>query len=243
MLSEIIKAETDIRNASSPRLALEMALIRASFLSSIKPLKEVIENINKHGKQSGGSLAPALPERLPAVGEADERTAVSSEIRPREERTEGVSTKVAQEREKDEHIESQIERQAGGQAMDIRAIWEKTITRIEQPTLSSVLQQSGIELKGNELCMTLEGGQALVFEDSVKKNIKRLEKIVSEEAGREIKIRLVTANKKRVPMRDLRETVREAPLIREALELFEGRIVDVTPMGNSENTDNGGEDV
>jgi hypothetical protein len=44
-------------------------------------------------------------------------------------------------------------------------------------------------------------------------------------------------------MRDLRETAREAPLIREALELFEGRIVDVTPMGNSENTDNGGEDV
>ena len=34
MLSEIMKAETDVRNSSSPRLALEMALIRASFLSS-----------------------------------------------------------------------------------------------------------------------------------------------------------------------------------------------------------------
>jgi DNA polymerase-3 subunit gamma/tau len=39
MLSEIMKAEADVRNASSPRLALEMALIKASFLSSMKPLK------------------------------------------------------------------------------------------------------------------------------------------------------------------------------------------------------------
>ncbi len=51
MLSEIMKAETDVRNASSPRLALEMALIRASFLSTMKPLKEVIDNIDLYSRQ------------------------------------------------------------------------------------------------------------------------------------------------------------------------------------------------
>ena len=54
MLSEIMKAETDVRNASSPRLALEMALIRASFLSSMKPLKTVIENIDLYSRQITG---------------------------------------------------------------------------------------------------------------------------------------------------------------------------------------------
>jgi DNA polymerase III gamma/tau subunit len=61
MLSEIMKAETDVRNASSPRLALEMALIRASFLSSMTPLKTVIENIDLYSKQIQAT-AIKLPE-------------------------------------------------------------------------------------------------------------------------------------------------------------------------------------
>ncbi|TAL22854.1 MAG: DNA polymerase III subunit gamma/tau, partial [Nitrospirae bacterium] len=46
MLSEIVKAESDVRSSFSPRLSLEMSLIRASFLSSLKPVKEAIENID-----------------------------------------------------------------------------------------------------------------------------------------------------------------------------------------------------
>ncbi len=47
MLAEVMKAETDVRNSSLPRMALEMALIRTSFLSSLKPVKEIIENLDR----------------------------------------------------------------------------------------------------------------------------------------------------------------------------------------------------
>lgn len=97
-------------------------------------------------------------------------------------------------------------------------------------------------MRGDELFLTLNGGQA-VFEDSIKSNLKTLEKIASEEAGRKIRIKLTTAHKKSVRKRDLKEKVLEDPLIREALELFEGRIVDVTPVDGSENIQNGGDHV
>src|SRR4030043_1283408 len=50
LLSEIMKAEIDIRNSSSPRFAFEMSLIKASFLSGIKPLNEIMENIESYLK-------------------------------------------------------------------------------------------------------------------------------------------------------------------------------------------------
>jgi hypothetical protein len=70
-----------------------------------------------------------------------------------------------------------------------------------------------------------------------------LEKMASEEAGRKIRIKMVTAHKKGIRKKDLKEKVREEPLIKEALELFEGRIVDVTPVDDTENIQNGGKHV
>ena len=46
MLSEMAKAELDVRSSFSPRLSLEMSLIRISFLSTLKPVQEAIDNID-----------------------------------------------------------------------------------------------------------------------------------------------------------------------------------------------------
>lgn len=46
VLSEIVKAELDVRSAFSPRVTLEMSLIRASLISTLKPIREAIENID-----------------------------------------------------------------------------------------------------------------------------------------------------------------------------------------------------
>ncbi len=46
LLSEAIKTEAEVRNAFSPRIALEMGLIRASLLSNLRPVSEIIEEIS-----------------------------------------------------------------------------------------------------------------------------------------------------------------------------------------------------
>jgi DNA polymerase III subunit gamma/tau len=123
-------------------------------------------------------------------------------------------------------------------AGDIFAAWAKVLEKIDPP-LASKISQAGVELKGNDLLLTLNGGHA-VFEDAIKKGLKSLEALVSEEYGDKIRIKLAISHKKTQRKKDLKEKVMNEPVVKEALELFEGRIVDITPI---ENTKNGGEHV
>lgn len=64
MLQEIMKAEIDVRNASMPRLALEMSLLRISLLSNVKPLKEIIGNIETYIKHSAMPKTSNLKKKV-----------------------------------------------------------------------------------------------------------------------------------------------------------------------------------
>jgi len=258
MLSEIMKAEADVRNSSSPRLALEMALIRASFLSSMKPLKEVIENIDFYSRQVHGAAAEEIsgikpadkpvsvvqaettkidtnPYKEPEILHASDEP-VKDEIQ--EEPEEGLSEETPEDMDTDESVEEASLPPVSVSSADISSAWAKTLEKIDAP-LASKISQATIELKENELLLTLNGGHA-VFEDAIKKNIKSLENIVSGEYGSSLRIKLATSQKKSPRKKDLKEKVLNEPVVKEALELFEGRIVDVAPL---ENIKNGGDHV
>jgi DNA polymerase-3 subunit gamma/tau len=183
LLSELLKAEIDVRNASSPSLAFEMSLIKASFLSGIKPLKELMENIETYIRL-GSEMK--IPE--PAVQESLEKQVESKPLT-------------------DEIIDRVIKKMA--------------------PPLASKISKATFKLVGDKLVLTLNGGDSL-FADSIKKNTALIEQIFSEEVGSKIEIEVETAKKKTIRKKDLKEEVMAEPAIKEALELFEGRIVDVT---------------
>ncbi len=241
MLSEIMKAEADVRNSVSPRLALEMALIRASFLSTMKPLKEVIEKITRHGNQQ------PPPERLidasVSTKEREERIPAPVSITKKAEKEpEDVSDEMGGGSARAAASPPDDSTQEQAPAGEISHIWEKTIARIEPP-LSSQLLHTQVELKGDELLLTLNGGHAALFEESIKSNLKTIEKIVSEEMGRTVRITLGTSAKKITRKKNLKEKIMDKPLIKEALQLFDGRIVEVTPTDHPENKKNGGDHV
>jgi len=264
MLSEIMKSEAEVRNSLSPRLAFEMALIRASFLSTLKPLKEVIEHINRFGGQPARTEAE-MPEVVkkerkaplpkpeapvteaprmqePAAPEPARQTAGTEEVIAEQAADTQEAEKGAEEDQTPElHTDAAAGEGTPESPGGMEGAWERVLARIEPP-LASKLAPAATEVRGDELFLTLNGGQA-VFEDSIKKELKTIEKLVSEEAGRRLKIRLTTAHKKSVRKKDLKEKVLEEPLIKEALELFDGRIVDVTPVEGAEKKKNGGENV
>ena len=250
MLSEIMKAETDVRNSSVPRLALEMALIRASFLSTMKPLKEVIENINIYSRQVTGTVqavqtvvpvqtkAPDIaPEETgPAIVHSVEQT---EETEISEKTAADVSEDIAEAEDADEsteEISSSI--MPPGTGVNLSSAWAKTLEKIDPP-LASKISRASVEFKGDGLLLTLDGGHS-VFEDAIKKNLKSLEKIMSGEYGENVRIKLAISQKKAPRKKDLKEKAMNEPVVREALELFKGRIVDVTPI---ENKKNGGDHV
>ncbi|MBI5188836.1 MAG: DNA polymerase III subunit gamma/tau [Nitrospirae bacterium] len=198
MLSEIMKTEIEVRNALSPRLTLEMSLIKASFLSTMKPVKEVIENIERYINLSSESPPPPLPFPSRGAGKggsAERRTPDAERI---------------------------MQMANSGDFLD------RALKKMDAP-LASKLSKANYELIGDKLVLTLNGGDSL-FADSIKKDIGLIEQIFSEELGSKIMVEIETAKKNAICKKDLKEKVMAEPIIKEALELFEGRIVDVIPI-------------
>lgn len=225
LLSELLKAEIDIRNASSPRFAFEMSLLKISFLGELKPVKEVLENIkslfgivsNISGENKGilfNNKNKNIENDIPNVDEREDHKKESFDNKAKT----GVSEDIAKELR---------DKLPDGLSV-IDDILNRAISRLDAP-LASKLSKANFELNGERLLITLNGGYSL-FADSIKKNAESIGKIFSEEFKREIKIEVEVAKKKLIRKKDLKEKVLSEPIIRDVLELFEGRIVDVSQI-------------
>jgi DNA polymerase-3 subunit gamma/tau len=221
LVSELLKAEIDIRNASSPRLAFEMSLLKASFLNDIKPLKDIIENLEEYirneppGRTSKGPGAVQGKTGPGTSGSEDK--AASRELPAAESDTASHPEPAVQSGETSPEENTLTE--------EIR---EKVLKKLDSP-LASKLSKANFKIVGDKLILTLNGGDSL-FADSIKKNIGLIEKTFSEEFGKAITVGVEIVRKKAIRKKDLKEKVLADPAIREVLELFDGRIVDVAPI-------------
>jgi hypothetical protein len=204
----------------------------------MKPIKEVIENIKKYQKHFAGQIPDIAVEKK----QAEEQTV---NIPPEAKRSE---TQHADGRKPEKPVNGTIHDKSFDEQSpnehstnaenSVSSLWEKTLERVDTP-LASKISKADVELKGNDLFLTLNGGHA-VFEDAIRKNLRSIEKILSEISGRKIKIKIKTLQKKSMRKKEIKEKIMNEPLIKEAMELFEGRIVEITPLEKSQNTNNGG---
>lgn len=218
LLSEIMKAELDIKNASSPRISLEMSLIKASFLNDIRPLKEILKNIEDFIRHSASpKYEMSLHEKHTELRKLDSK----------DENTLKLLHHVDHDASPFIHTtkETPVEPLKEG-------FWERAIKKMDAP-LASKLSRAEFKLKDNELDIILNGGDS-VFADSIRKNLRVLEKIFSEEIGSEIKVKIETLKEKKKSKKEFKEKIMGEPIIKEALELFEGKIVDVIPIEEDE---------
>jgi len=223
LLSEILKAEIDVKNASAPRLALEMSLIKASFLSSMRPLKELLKDIESYTKASPSAINKAIAtETKHDKGHAELASTSGETLNPEASLSE-ESLRQVQGNIQDDKKKVSPEPEA-----EEENFWERAIKKMETP-LASKLALAQYKLTGEELQIILNGGNS-VFADSIRKNLGLLEKIFSEEIGTTVRIKIETVKEKRVTKKDLKERVMGEPIIKEAIELFEGRITDVIPI-------------
>lgn len=223
ILSELLKAEIDIRNASMPRLAFEMSLLKASFLNEFKPLKEIMENIQEYIKAK--PITENSEEDFQGFekenGEKDtikKAEAIEHMLQDGEKETIATYEPVIQELESIPIEEKPLTDE----------IWDRALKKMDPP-LASKISKASYKIVGDKLFLTLNGGYS-VFADSIKKNAGLIEQIFSEELGSKIVLEIGTAKKKTIRKKDLEEKVMADPAIQEVLELFDGRIVDVMPI-------------
>lgn len=190
LLSELIRAEQDVRASISPRIVLEMSLMRMSYLSMFKPLSEAIAAIRE---------TPPRPEPR-------------NDARP----------------------------QAGGEAeavepMSGEALFKAILEEIKDPRVSSKLAKARPELNEDTLALTFSSSEAEICAQPFRDDTRLIEEIAGRLRKAPTRV-VIKVEPSRAPRKkDLKEKVMSEPVVKEALELFEGRVVDVRKTGETQN--------
>lgn len=148
------------------------------------------------------------------------RSREDAETEDRNKKSEGKGQKV---------IES------SGHYSSITDIWNAALEKIEEINhpLAYKLKEGDINFENNEIRIVFKGGSS-VHADSVRTNISSIKKVIHDLSGLDVPVKIETAESKSLSKKELKEIALKNPVVKEALDLFEARIVDVIPMKNSE---------
>ena len=198
VLSELIKAEPGVRTAFYPRIALEMTLIKLSMLNRFKSITEALQTL-----QCPNSPLPkkqASP-RI-AASAAQDRSGYGGP-------PEKIAIKVME-------------------GVSLPAIWEAMINRVNEVNhpLASKLGEGSITFGANAIQIVFTGGCS-VHAESVGENLPLIKKMLDDLSGMSIAVSIETAASSTVSKKDLKERALQDPIVQDALELFEGRILDL----------------
>ncbi len=221
LLSEAIKIETDVRNAFSPRIALEVGLIKASLLSSLRPVGDIIKRIQglevtsrptaadvSPPAVSSKKLPEVLPEKLPDLSPEDPPDMPDYRM----DNAEVPALKV-QEVSEDGPVDV--------------GMWNRVLSTLgeQDHILASKLKHAEPVVRAGKLVLAFNGGHS-IHSESVKKNLEGLKTVLRDSGdpllGGVKGIDVVQRSKKNSENGRLVVTPEEEKV----MEVFGGRIID-----------------
>ncbi len=221
ILSEMIRTEAEVRTSFSPRIALEMGLIRASLLSNLRPVGEIINRLREF--ESLGSAFQSASEPTAAETGGKESAEIS-----------GVTGSAELQAEQSEREPSVAEPLPGEPERENlpEDLWSRILSRIDDsdPVVASKLAHAKAEIAEGRLTLEFNGGHRL-FAETLKKDIKRLYSLVMEideakKAGiKSIDITAAEKKKSKAASRKSNKTELTPEEIK-VIETFGGRIIE-----------------
>lgn len=202
VLETLVQSENDIRVASNPRVAFEMALLKASFLSRFRDIGDVIRKLSGGRELPGPTAAKIEMTSTPAKG-------VSI---PPEERSETVSDTCS----------------LNPAILDGTDMWSRIVKKLDEVdhVLACKLGHAEAEVNGDTISIVFNGGFS-VHADAVQEKADVIADIATKAAARKITVKV--GSKKNTDNQDVRGKVLNDPFVKDALELFDGRIIDIKP--------------
>ena len=233
LLSDLVKAEPAVRSALHPRVVFELALIRLSLMSRFTAIDKAFQMLGSPAEKnpqssSQRSLSTAAPQKKPGAAPESRIKAQKSAL--------SASAPIAPRVDAAGHSSNPPAPLIAEASLDV--VWKTSMRQIDHdnPLLAFKIQASTVAFDNDLITITFNGGSS-VHADSVSENLPSVRKIVQEIAGRPVQITIVTKEAQSVSKSELRERALQNPIVREALELFDGRIVDVTPTNSQGGTD------
>ncbi len=218
IFEHLFQAEPSIKLSSQPRLALEMIFLKLFQTAPALPIDTLIRKLDMLR-----SNIPAVPSRptasRPAVGSGAASTQQAAPPADKgREHPAGQSPKTG----------------------DMEGIWRQIQSEVaeQKPSLAAFLN-SCTPLSLTDGCLELDAKGNDFTLKNIKKQLGLLESVCSRVIGSKMRIKLVenildsrAAQKKKKETNRLKQDALSHPLVMEALEVFDGRVIDVKIEGS-----------
>jgi len=209
------RGEEELKRSSSPRLSLEMTLIKMATLRPLIPVSELMEMVKglEQGIGKAWSLEKKEDEKMRSL--EDEKKILTSQPL-------NLSTSVSKEK-----VEAHIELEEPGDT------WKSFMQLVQKrrPPLASKLEHGRlIELSDTEVRIGFDKG---IYLDMIsKEDIKALEEMLNGHLSRNMKVVVAPLVKERKVQEPIKKEQPRQPIIEEALKVFGGRIVEENMSSN-----------
>jgi len=232
LLTELIKAEPSIRSALFPRISLEMTLLRLSMMSHFVTVDDAIRMLGGAGTNS----TPA--QTLQPIRDTVPKKSVVREPQTQRPLSNEISKPTVTAEKKSDEIPAAVitaaEVASPPKAVADADLWETVLERLEDSNapLVSKLRQGCASVSKEGINILFNGGTGVLGFESVKQNLVLIQDTIKSVAGKSLPVRVETKEAKSISKADLKEKAFANPVVREALELFEGRIADISQIND-----------
>ena len=228
----LFQAEPAIKLSSQPKLGLEMVFMKLFQTGPALPIQTLIERLDRLQAGIGTHPAPPPDARLhsPPDGEGDEMPPPPADPPPGIRESSGARQSMETGAETSESAPMPADRPVGTENL-----WAQVLSRVteEKPSLAGFLAKCMLR-EDTQGQMELEiNGNDFTFK-SVSKHSESLEAICSELLGRPVRLKLVAnfedagaKQEQKEKAGRLRQMAMSHPLVMEAMELFDGRLIDI----------------
>jgi DNA polymerase-3 subunit gamma/tau len=210
LLTELLRLEGEIRNAVNPRYALELGLLRTSFVKGMTSIGDIFNMLTE---SKGNPQVPGQGTHLqgPAVIE--------------EKKTAPVKNPAVNNKSDVQNKEE---------------LWHKLLEHLNSKDHLLACKLEGakiINLTTTELVIGFNGGMS-VLADSVRKNSSVIEAILKNLSAYNLKLKILSlpGKKTKKSIDKIKEHVLSEPIVKDAMKIFNGSLIKVKSLEDESNT-------
>jgi DNA polymerase-3 subunit gamma/tau len=218
-LDLLSEAETEFRNVTDPRVALDLVLLKLVQMRRLVPFAEVVARLERLAGGAGPSPEPAVPRAVAAPRPA----AIAAPAAPRSSAPPAAPPALSA------RPDSSPPLAAAGSA---QALLEAMLGQA-RPTLAPALRSAAVRFEGDTLVLEMPPDFAML----ASAHADDYKALAHKAAGRNVPLRFASvagaaaaaaaASPEVARKQQLREEAEKEPAVQEALDLFDGRVVDV----------------
>ena len=246
LLSELLRAEPELRFSSNPRVAIEMTLLRAACFRTFLPVKEVLQRLGGGEKrlEGAGRLENAQKQkgledaqRLAPSPDANvarrklKEPSIGPSAAPQNQKVAGANGKNPADERNQKTAEEKPEAPAGPEHLqDAASILAVLAEKAEGVMLQSALRNAEGRVEDGALVLFFNNMNPEIFQEDLERQRHWLQEEASVLFGSPLVVRVDDGGGNGFFLKtkkDLFRKAQEGSLTREALELFDGKIVDV----------------